>query len=746
MRTSTRPQAHEPDTTTNDSAVEQPRPRWGLLGRAAGWVQADHLRRGPLAVIAGTYGAAAGAHALDLPAWPGLPVTVFATLGMYMRAMNLPGEQKPLLTAFATAAGGLWLSAAAQWGVTSGPYGLTTWLGAATGALTYYAYRRDPAIKTAIAWEQAKIDWHRKAHLYGLAGSHLVDWRETRLGEQMEIDTVGTGRRASQIVGGDIEERIAEIEGLKTSRVKVRRPDRAGRITVSIRYKDPWVELPHPLLDPTPEIPLPPVADVREPAIIGMDPETGRPLEITAWDEEGAKRIFVVATTGGGKTVLLSNALERLTAADNAWVILINVSKGKEARRWRRACGASACGPAERVKALRLLEMARHIIDYRGAAEDGDEATVEPQPDQKAVIVVVDETDKLLGPNDRIGMATRREFEYLTGTGRSEAVGVLAVGLRGTVSNLGSGDIRANIDQVLVGKVNRRSEMQHAVGEYGLTLPDMGRYGEGHAGVILATDMSGHWSSGRTWRLDKLTDIDRLVEGRHPGELEPGLMAYLRDKMGADLVDALLSTEPWEPRRTAGSTSSPRPAPAAPTTEAPPMPTYHDDDDADPGAAAREKARAALAAAGSTLDTSLTPGERRALAVARRRQAAEQTEIEPELRELLVGMLGRPDGTTVREVEAAMQAAGYERGVSKTGAWRCLDRLRFENVAELRGKGRSARWYLAVPSPDELEAGLGIEGVDDAADDVERLAEEAAERAAEGLIDGAEPSGDGDRE
>ncbi|MGI5155850.1 hypothetical protein [Microbispora sp. CA-102843] len=733
MRTSTRPQAHEPDITTAEAA-EQPRPRRALLGRAVGWIQADHLRRGPLALIAGTYGAAAGAHALDLPAWPGLPFTVFATLGMYTRSMNLPGEQNPLLTAFATAAGGLWLSAATQWGVTSGPYGLTSWLGAATGALTYYAYRQDPAIRTAIAWEQAKVDWHRKAPLYGLAGSHMVDWRETRLGEQMEIDTVGTRRRASQIVGGDIEERIAEIEGLKTSRVKVRRPDRAGRITISIRYKDPWgQDLPHPLLDPTPEIPLPRVADVREPLIIGMDPETGRPLEVTMWDEEGAKRVFVVATTGGGKTVLLSNSLERLTAADNAWVILINVSKGKEARRWRRACGASACGPAERVKALRLLEMARHIIDYRGAAEDGDEATIEPQPDQKAVIVAVDEIDKLLGPNDRIGMATRAEFEYLTGTGRSEAVGVLAVGLRGTVSNLGSGDIRANIDQVLVGKVNRRSEMQHAVGEYGLTLPDMGRYGEGHAGVILATDMSGHWSSGRTWRLDKLTDIDRLVEGRQAGELEPGLMAYLRERMGSDLVDALLSTEPWQPRRTS-STPTARPASAAPTmTEVSPTPS--DYDDADPGAAAREKARATLAAAGSTLDTTLTAGERRALAIARRQQAAEQTEIEPELRELLVDMLGRPYGTTVREVEAAMQAAGYERGVSKTGAWRCLDRLRFENVAELRGAGRAARWYLAVPSADELEAELGAEDIDDPADDVDRLAEEAAERAAEDLID-----------
>ncbi|MBP2704366.1 hypothetical protein JOL79_11135 [Microbispora sp. RL4-1S] len=753
MRTSTRPHAHEPDLTAEDTAeevAERPTPRRALLGRAVGWVQADHLRRGPVAVIAGAYGAAAAAHALQAPAVYGLPLTVFATLGMYARTMNLPREQgpNPLLSAAATAAGGLWFTAAAQWGVTFGPYTLGAWLGAATGALVYYAYRRDPVIRTAIAWEQAKIDWHCKAPLYGLTGSHLVDWRETRLGEQMEIDTIGTRRRASQIVGGDIEERIAEIEGLKTSRVKVRRPDRAGRITISIRYKDPWVALPHPLLDPTPEIPLPKVADAREPIIIGMDPESGRPLEIVQWDEEGAKRVFVVATTGGGKTVLLSNALERLTAADNAWVILINVSKGKEARRWRRACGASACGPGERVKALRLLEMARHIIDYRGAAEDGDEATVEPRRDQKLVAVVVDETDKLLGPGDRIGLASRREFEYLTGTGRSEAVSVLAVGRRGTVSNMGSGDIRADIDQVLIGKVNRRSEMQHAVGEYGLTLPDMGRYGEGHSGVILSTDLSGHWTSGRTWLLDKLTDIDDLTEGRTAGDLEPGLVAYLRQRMGSAVVDWLLFDGPEPGASSAGRSAGARPA-AAPSSPAPPADTagpFSEDQAVDRAAAAREAARATLAQAGSRLDTTLTPGERRALAIARRQQAAEQTEIGPELRELIVGMLSRPDGTTLREVETAMQAAGYERGVSKTGAWRCLDRLRFETVAELRGAGRAARWYLAVPSADELESELGGMDLDGADDDVERLVEEAAERAAEDLIDRAEAHEDGDRQ
>ncbi|MGV9778764.1 hypothetical protein, partial [Streptosporangium sp. NPDC003464] len=130
-----------------------------------------------------------------------------------------------------------------------------------------------------IALQQAKTDWHRRAALYGLAGSHLIDWRETRLGERFEITTIGTNRRASALAGHDLEERIAEHEGLPASRVKTRPATIAGRLLINVRYKDPWADdLPHPLLDPTPEILLPRTADAREPIIIGMDPETGRPL------------------------------------------------------------------------------------------------------------------------------------------------------------------------------------------------------------------------------------------------------------------------------------------------------------------------------------------------------------------------------------------------------------------------------------------------------------------------------------
>jgi hypothetical protein len=712
-------------------SAEEAAPRRGPLKRAVGWVQRDHLRRGPLPVMAGAVVLAEVAHHIEAPAMLGLPLTAAATIGMCVREMNLPGKRRPGRAAIATAASGLWLTGTTAWGVTAGVEGapgLMSALGAATAGLTYWAYRRDPRIAEAIAWENARIDWHRRAPLYGLSGSHLLDWRETRLGEQFEIDTRGTGKRASQLAGSDLEERIAEVEMLATSRVSSKPGGIAGRLLVTIRYKDPWAAvLPHPLLDATPEIVLPEVADVREPIIIGMDPETGRPLTVVQWDEEGAKRLMIVAITGAGKSVTLNSIIERLTAADNAFVIGINVSKAKEMRRWRPALGASACGPAQRQRAFHLLRMARHIIDYRGMQEDGDEATVEPTPTTPLVPIVVDEMDELLRHNDRLGMATRAELEYVSTKGRSEGVSWVLVGTRGTASYTGGGSIRNMADQAILGRVARRSEMAHVAGELGMVLPDMAKYGEGHAGVQLVADLSAsRWGSGRAWYLKSLTDVDRLARGRRAAPLEPGLVAYLVEQMGDELVADLLGLEP--PSRAV----RPRPAlslqPAAPPVESA-MP--NSDDRLDRAAEQRAQAKEALAAA--RLDTSLTEGERRALAITRRKEAAQATVIDDELMTLLMAMISRPEGASTREIERAMEnELGRERGLSRNGAWRCLDKLRFDEIAEIRGKGPAQRWHLveAVVEP-------AAELPDAPARTVEQITEEAEEQAEDEALDTA---------
>ncbi|MDH2424713.1 hypothetical protein [Sphaerisporangium sp. TRM90804] len=679
-------------------------------------MQDDEVRRGPHLLAPAVYGVAAAAHSWEIPAVYGLPATALAALGAYTRAMNLPDGGEPVRVGVAALAAGGWVTAATQWGVAAGPYNLMTWLAAATYGLTYWAYRRDPGVREMLAWQQAREDWYIKASMYGLSGAHLVDWQETRLGEQFDIDTVGTGHLASTLVGAALEERIAEKEKLPASRVKTRRGHIAGRMTISLRYKDPWADpLPHPLLDSAPEIPLPAVADAREPVIIGMDPETGRALQIPLWDEDGAKRVMIVAITRGGKTVLLSDLLERTTAADNVFTIGINVSKAKEMRRWRPALGASACGPDERVKALRILELVRAIIDWRGAQET-DEAVFVPRRSQPLVVVGIDEMDTLVAESDGIGMAIRREVAYIVSKGGSEGVALVAAGQRGVVSHFGSGDIKRMFDVFAMLKSAGEGEIRHVLGELGLTMPSMMTYGEGHPGVALVTDLAGHWTAGRTWRLDQLPDIDRLAVDRQPCPLEPALVEFLGDKL-----TAVTGAGPLKPRPR-------RPVPVV--TEAP----MHVEEQLpqDRAAAQRATARARLREIAVPPTVQLSPAEATAAAVARRRQAAEQTHMSAEVRSLLLRLISAPEGTTTRAAEKAMQDdLGLEVGVSKTGAWRCLDALRFEGVAELRGKGRAARWHLAATVPTDTPPELPADPVFDH----ERAVEAAEEAVEEEVLD-----------
>ncbi|MET9341850.1 hypothetical protein [Nonomuraea sp. NPDC003804] len=238
--------------------------------------------------------------------------------------------------------------------------------------------------------------------------------------------------------------------------------------------------------------------------------------------------------------------------------------------------------------------------------------------------------------------------------------------------------------------------------------------------------IGGQWSTGRGWKLDKLTDIDHLAARRRPAELEPGLMAYIVEQMGADVVTELLSIEPPTSRLAKTPKPAKRSAPVTPLESS--MPEH---DATGRAAEARDRARATLAQTGS-LDTNLTAGERRAVAIERRRQAAEQTVIDPELRTVILRMVARPEGASTRDIERAMeQELGHERGLSKSGAWRCLDRLRFEGIVELRGKGRGASWHLLAPTPPAAPE-------PDPALSTEQLIEQAEEQAEDDAIDTAD--------
>ncbi len=578
-------------------------------------------------------------------------------------ALAVRGSRARPLTR-ATVAAGAWLTAATAWGPMAGPHGALTWLyGAGTLAGLLWA-NWHPAVREAREWRDARFDWLSRAHHYGLGGSHMVEHERTRLGDRQVFDTTGTHKLASRIAAGSLAELIAQEEGLPLSRVQVRTP-RPGLVEISRRFTDPWKHpIAHPLFDADPEIDLSGPATVRKPLPVGQDPESGKPLEMVLWDEIGAKVVQVVAKRGAGKTTLINSLRERITACPDADLWDINLSKAQEDREWAPVCEHSACGPDQRQKAFRILRAAHNLIDQRGATPRDDKVFI-PTPTGRLKVLVIDEVDALVAANPAF---VRAELAYIASKARSEGVVLVIVGQRATADWIGGGNVKANIDYVVLGKVRSPGEVQHAAGSMGFALPDMTSYGEGKPGVWVIAEHGGDYQVGRSFKLDELTDIRKIAAQRaHQPEPVPVAAGSFTEPLqteepsGIDHLDSGLLEEALDPA----------------------MRDLLAKIDATNADTRRINAESEQIIANLP---DVPPEKMRESAATRWRQVGEQAEIPEEARGRLMALLAA--GTTIRP---AAEALGVSVWTMRT--W--LQKLRDQGIAVLEGEKKAARWRLA---------------------------------------------------
>ena len=589
---------------------------------------------------------------------------------------------------------GTWSAAAARWGLFAGPYDLSSIMWGSTALLGYGIVRADEINRRNRDWRNEKANWHTLAPTFGLGGSHLIDSEKTRLGRRLTVDTKGTGKRASQLASRDVGERIAEHYMLPAVRVQVTPAKIAGRLHISIRLRDPWAHpILHPMLDDVPEIELAARQSVRDPLIVGMDPDTGKPLELRMWDDEyGARGLLIVSMTGGGKTVLLNDIMERLTACDDVLVWDINLSKAKENRRWAPACDLTAHGPHEKTKALQILRLALKVIEWRGNNDDSDDAIHHPDAEDPLIVLRFDELDAGQGGSDGLSQAMREIVNTINSKKRSEGMGLIQASQRGTSSYGTTTDIRANFSNYAVAQVRNRTEAMYAAGDAALYLPDMSEYGEGNPGVWAIGGMGGDFETGRTFYLKHLNDLSKIADDRKPRATLP---VPLRDHLGDAYVRLKTGTVP------------------AYSVEADQLPDWmkdiEKDLESDMGSDLlgqmdqMDRTRAKTDETGRALDTLAAedmpevPPENAAMVAAakaeRRRQAAMSVDIPDAHRSRLLTILRGGEAAT-GDLAAALQ-------VSKATLWRYLDRLRTEGAVECRGKGRGSRWIASAEAPRE---------------------------------------------
>jgi len=669
------------------------------LSRFRGWLRHAPAERAPLPLIPAVWVAtgimhSAGMHGLYVV------LAVAAATGMagwIGERRSKDAEHKRLAgteVAAVTGATGAWVTAGTVWGPLAGPYHLLSLLYLAASGGGYWwlrrheavqgaRQRRDKAAAEAAAWIARKTDWHRLAPALGLNGSHLLAHNDTLLGDEMLIDTRGTGRRASQISGRDVAERLGEIEMIPAGRIDVTTDRIPGRLRISVRRKDPWQQaLTHPAVDswsPFARLVEDP-ASCRKPLVIGVDPETGDPLRLTLWDEdEGGKVVLVAAKKGSGKTVLLSCITERITACDDAQLIQVNLGKHREDRRWASLAAANALGRDDAGRARRILQWVVLAIEER--SKGGDDARVTPTPETPLLVVKIDEIDQVAADP-----TCKTLLSQIASKCRSEGVALIISGQRATAQWMGGADLRANVDIAVLGRFARAGEARKATGEE-VDLPDMGAYGEGRPGVFLITELGGGggYERGRVFNLSDPAAIDLIVArraaGRRPYVPEPALagLADLWAKItgpgtidgedqGADTESAIKPPHGRVIQGTEDITAKIRQARALAERE-PPIP------DVPPEMA----------------------GHAAEMRAERRRQfmdAYTDIDIPPDELAAILAMLGDPGGTTSAAVAEAT-------GKSRATAHRYLTRLANAGHAEVRGEGRRSGFYArpATPAP-----------------------------------------------
>ena len=675
---------------------------WARLRR---WHLHAPAERLPLPAILLTWPAAWFMHGL-IPARPVAYATVIAVVLTWLTWLrhqkNSPHPRLlPTEAALVAAAWGGWATAAVAFGPTARPgYWLTLiYLAGAAGG--YWWLRRHDAVRAArqrrddLAGDLAdKTLWHQILPRAGLGGWHMQDRWKTNIGEERLITTSPENALASRVAGASsgIAEKLAHVLGdLPYGRIDITTTEWPGQLIIGIRTVDLSVQgdvfhpktMPWPGAEPSPFTDwFPPTASIRTPLTWGICPEDGSPLTLELFNKIGGRAVGVIGMTGSGKSNVLNGVREGITRCPDARMVQLNGAHMGDELTWEPLSALTICGPVATDEDVRariaaaLAALCLLVTNRSATLADTGHSTFQPTEDDPAVGIIIDEVDEIVKHVPGAGAA----LEFLASKQRKSAVCLLLATQRAVIAALGGGGVRANMSEVLVGKVARATESRHASGAE-KEIPDIREYSKGAPGYFQRFDPHSGTVTGRGRAFllgvapEELAYIKRLVAARR----------HLRDWSIPDL---------------------------------PPL-----DLDGSRGPAVQHAARTGTAGDAATQRIA---GLRARLAGIG--QAAPQTasagpatvpvpiplEIPQADGQTLLELLATPEGTTA-------SAAGLVIGKSKTVAFTYLSLLRDKGIARTNGAGPATRWYRTVPTaPPE---------------DTYRTIEQLAEAVHKGLVD-----------
>lgn len=400
-------------------------------------------------------------------------------------------------------------------------------------------------------------------------------------------------------------------------------------------------------------------------------------------------------------TVLLNCLTERLTACDDVLVIQVNFSKHREDLQWAPACALSCLGWEKVAHARRALQWVLDEITER-SRQISDVSKIVPSPATPLIVVKIDEIDEV-----RKDPVCKNLIDRIAGKCRSEAVALIGASQTARAEMVG-GTFRAQTDVLVVGRFRKQAEAKRALDN--LQVPDMSEYGDNKSGVqaVIELGSGGSYKLGRTFKLEAPPEIGRIValrsrRVRPPYQRTQSQAGLWAQASGVAVLEPIFDDESFDAGAGAGAggpdgpeehTGAAAPAGTPPRPSGPAAPGRPGPSAADLASRRDRIAKVIESAADSDLpDLPEDARARMAAATEERRRAylAElaNLDIPADQAAALLALLCRPDGVSSRE--AARELLGGENG--RMTAFRWLQKLQAEGLAEVRGKGSRRRFY-----------------------------------------------------
>lgn len=242
---------------------------------------------------------------------------------------------------------------------------------------------------------------------------------------------------------GSINNKTEEIEiaaGLRYGAIHLERGKTAAEVLLHVNEVDILAETVPIPRDHTP-------LSVNSPLPLGLY-EDSTVVEVRMQGRASK----TVGLRGKGKSNLINVKLAALTRCVDVVVWMIDNKGGRTARPWlvpwlegRTHRPVIDWVATTDVEVGRMLRAAKAVIDYRANSGEGGDKIV-PTARLPEIMIICEEVALIFGQHDMANLPNARLGLQIVQLGRSEAVDVDLVAQRGTVTMLGSGDLKSQLE------------------------------------------------------------------------------------------------------------------------------------------------------------------------------------------------------------------------------------------------------------------------------------------------------------